>query len=222
MDPLPPAEVAVRYVEYMGGSDSLLEKAEQAYRDGDYRWVVEVVNHLVFADPQNQRARELQANALEQLGYQSESGQWRNFYLTGASELRNGVVTGGFARTLSEDMISALTLEMIFDYLAVRLNGPEATGNILNLEFRFTDTGEQHWMNVSNGVLHHGPGRSMEAADATIVLTRSAFISLILLNTPPEQLQAAGMLQVEGNQAALTEYLRLLDKFEFWFNIVTP
>jgi alkyl sulfatase BDS1-like metallo-beta-lactamase superfamily hydrolase len=88
---LPPKDSAKRYVEFMGGTDALLEKAREAFDAGEYRWVAEVVNHAVFADPDNQPARDLQADALEQLDYQSESGPWRNFYLTAAKELRDGV-----------------------------------------------------------------------------------------------------------------------------------
>ena len=136
--PLPTALTAEKYVEYMGGSEVVLEKARVAFADHDYRWVVEVVNHVVFADPGNKAARTLQADALEQLGYQSESGQWRNFYLSGAAELRNGIFAAGTPRTVSRDLISALSPDMLFDYMAVKLNGPEAADGDLVLNFKFT------------------------------------------------------------------------------------
>ena len=88
---LPPEEAAKRYLEYMGGSQTVIARARQAFKAGDYRWVAQIMNHVVFAEPNNQAARELEADALEQLGYQAESGIWRNHYLTGAFELRNGV-----------------------------------------------------------------------------------------------------------------------------------
>jgi alkyl sulfatase BDS1-like metallo-beta-lactamase superfamily hydrolase len=125
MHPLPPEESGKKYVEFMGGADELLRKALEAYDNNEYRWVAEVVNHLVFADPDNAEARALQASALEQLGYQAESGQWRNFYLTGAMELRNGLPGTGALQTASPDMIKALSLDSLFDYLAVKLNGPD-------------------------------------------------------------------------------------------------
>ncbi len=137
MHPLPPEAAATRYVEFMGGPERLLENARVAYDDGDYRWVAEVVNHLVFADPDNEDARQLQADALEQLGYQAESGQWRNFYLTAASELRHGVSEGNAVRTTRADIFNALTISELFDYLAVRLNGPAASASKSRLIFCF-------------------------------------------------------------------------------------
>src|SRR5262245_30906923 len=116
----------MKYVEFMGGSDAVLSKARESYGKGDYRWVAQVVNHVVFADPGNRAARELQADALEQLGYQAEAGPWRNFYLTGAKELREGVQKRPTPNTASPDTVRAMTLEMFFDYLSVRLNREKA------------------------------------------------------------------------------------------------
>jgi alkyl sulfatase BDS1-like metallo-beta-lactamase superfamily hydrolase len=117
-----------------------MEKARSAYARGEYRWVAEVVNHVVFADPSNQEARGLQADALEQMGYQSESGPWRNFYLTGAKELRDGVVKLPAPSTASPDSVRAMSLDLFFNYLGVRLNGPKADDTTLTLNFAFTDT----------------------------------------------------------------------------------
>ncbi len=90
LDPLPPTEAGTRYVELAGGPANLLKNAQAAYDKGEYRWAAEVLNHLVFADPENQEARDLLARAYDQLGYQAESGPWRDIYLTGAFELRHG------------------------------------------------------------------------------------------------------------------------------------
>ena len=125
---LPPVEASKNYVEFMGGADAVLAKAKESYDKGDYRWVAQVVNHVVFADPDNQAAKDLQADALEQLGYQAESGPWRNFYLTGAKELREGVAQLPTPNTASPDTVRAMTLEMFFDYLGVRLNSAEGRG----------------------------------------------------------------------------------------------
>lgn len=222
MHPLPPEEAARRYVEFMGGADELLKNARKAYDDADYRWVVEVVNHLVFADPDNARARRLQAAALEQLGYQAESGQWRNFYLTAASELRNGVVAAGTTRTLSPDMISALSLEDLFDYLAVRLNGPAAAGVTSRINFRFQDSDEAVLVVIENSVLHHAASQQDPDADATVVLTRDGLIALAMLGRPVASMIEAGAIEVDGEVSSVQAMLDLLDDFEFWFNIVTP
>ncbi len=222
MHPLPPEESGRRYVQFMGGPEELLRKARKAYDAADYRWVVEVVNHLVFADPDNVKARRLQAAALEQLGYQAESGQWRNFYLTAASELRNGVMVGGTTRTLSPDMISGLSLENLFDYLAVRLNGPAAAGLDTKINFQFEETGDNVLVSVVNSVLHHSASRPSPDADVSVVLTRDGLIAMAMLGRPVNSLVESGAIKVDGDVAALQEMLSLLDNFEFWFNIVTP
>jgi alkyl sulfatase BDS1-like metallo-beta-lactamase superfamily hydrolase len=123
---LPPAEAAAKYVEFMGGAEAVLAKARDAFDAGEYRWVAEVVNHVVFADPENQEARALQADVLEQLGYQSEAGTWRNLYLTGAKELRDGVLDIPFEGSAGPDSVKAMTLELLFNFLGVKLNGPKA------------------------------------------------------------------------------------------------
>ena len=222
MHPLPPSQAASKYVEFMGGADAVLKKAEKAFADSEYRWVVEVVNHVIFADPDNLAAKQLQANALEQLGYQAESGQWRNFYLSAASELRNGVAKLGTPRTLSPDMVTALTNEMIFDYLAVRLNGPKAAGKSLSLKFQFEGSGQNHWITVINGVLNHREGTDDAAVDATITLKRGGLIAMTLAGIPLVALTTTGAVNIEGDTNSVRTFLSLLDDFEFWFNIVTP
>src|SRR3546814_511008 len=138
LNQLPPAEASKNYVAFMGGADAVLAKARESYAKGEYRWVAEVVNHVVFAEPDNQDARNLQADALEQLGYQAESGPWRNFYLTGAKELREGVTQLPTPNTASPDIVRSMTPEMFFDYLGVRLNGPKAaeTEAVINVDLR--------------------------------------------------------------------------------------
>ena len=222
MHPLPPEESGKKYVEFMGGADELLRKAHAAYDSSEYRWVAEAVNHLVFADPDNTEARALQASALEQLGYQAESGQWRNFYLTGAMELRNGLPATGALQTASPDMIKALSLDSLFDYLAVKLNGPKSAGQRIAINFRFQDTGDDYLVTLANGVLHHAADPQAESADATVTLSRGGLVAMALLGQPVSALVDSGAVAVEGDVAALENLFGLLDNFDFWFNIVTP
>ena len=128
----------------MGGADAILQKAKQDYDQGNYRWVTQVASKVVFADPNNQAARNLEADAREQLGYQAESGPWRNFYMTGAQELRNGVVKGPTPNTTSPDTVRAMTPEMFFDYLAVHINAQKAADAKMVLKFDFGDD-ESSW-----------------------------------------------------------------------------
>lgn len=222
LHPLPPEQAGCHYVEFMGGAEALLTKARQSYAEGNYRWVAQVVNHLVFAEPNNEEARALQADALEQLGYQAESGPWRNFYLSAAKELRDGVLDLAAPKSLTADTVRATPLEMFFDLLAVRLIGPQAAGKRIVLNADFTDVREQYLLEVENGVLHYAKGKQSPAADATIRLTRAALDQVVLGEATPADKLAAGEVQIEGDGAKLTEFLGLMDTFEFWFNIVTP
>jgi alkyl sulfatase BDS1-like metallo-beta-lactamase superfamily hydrolase len=220
--PLPPEDGAKKYLEFMGGADAVLEKARDAYEKGEYRWVAEVVNHVVFAEPSNTAARELQANTLEQLGYQSEAGTWRNLYLTGAQELRHGTPNVKLPSSASEDSIKAMSLDLFFNYLGVRLNGGKAGGNDVTLNWVFTDTNEQVLLHLSNGALSHVIGRTDENADATITLTRGALNRFILGQTTLDDEAKSGEITVEPDIAPLDTLLGLLDNFDLWFNIVEP
>jgi alkyl sulfatase BDS1-like metallo-beta-lactamase superfamily hydrolase len=219
---LPPAEASKKYVEFMGGAEAALKKAKAAYAKGEYRWVAEVVNHVVFADPNNKAAKELQADVLEQLGYQAESGPWRNFYLTGAKELREGVKKLPVPSTASPDTVRAMSLDLFFDYLGVRLNGPKAAGKKITLNLDFPDTKEKYVLAVENGALNHRPNIQDKDADATLTMTRAALNQIILGETSLDKEISAGNVTVKGQKEAMGQFLALLDKFEFWFNIVTP
>jgi len=219
---LPPVEASKRYVEMMGGTDALLAKARQYYARGDYRWVAEVVNHAVFADPDNQAARDLQADALEQMGYQAESGPWRNFYLTGAKELRDGVAKLPAPNTSSPDTVRAMSLDLFFDYLAMKLDGPRADGKRIVLNLDFPDVKEKYVLEMVNGVLNHTPGRQAKDADASLVLSRETLNRIVLKETTMKDAITSGDVKISGAEGKLDELLSYLDNFDFWFNIVTP
>lgn len=222
LNPLPRAESARRYVEMMGGADAVIAKARAYYDQGDYRWVAEVMDKVVFADPENQPARDLAADALEQLGYQAESGVWRNFYLSGAQELRNGVAELPTPVTLTPDTLRAMTLELYFDYMAVRLNHPAADGKRISLNFAFPDIAETYALELENGVLNHTAGHQARNADATITLDRATLDRITLGQTSMPEAVAAGQVQIEGDGGKLEELMSYLDDFDFWFDLVTP
>ena len=222
LHPLPPEAAGRKYVAFMGGAESLLAQARQSFAAGEYRWVAQVVNHLVFADPDNREARELQADALEQLGYQAESGPWRNFYLSAAKELRDGVLDLPAPKTVSPDTVRATPLDMFFDLLAVRLIGPQAAGETIVLNAIFTDSDEKYMLTVENGVLNYARDKQAEGADATLTTTRAALDEIVLGEATMADKLAAGEAVIEGSREKLVEFLSLLDTFEFWFNIVTP
>lgn len=222
LDELPPEEAAKKFVDYMGGADNVLKKAKDDYAQGNYRWVAQVVSKVVFADPENKAARDLEADALEQLGYQAESGPWRNFYLTGAQELRNGVQKLPTPNTASPDTVRAMTPEMFFDYLAVHINGEKAANAHAVLNFDFGNDGGKYKIELENGVLNHTANSSADNADATITLSRDTLNKIILKEESLDDAKSKGDVKIAGNADKLNEVLGYMDKFEFWFNIVTP
>jgi alkyl sulfatase BDS1-like metallo-beta-lactamase superfamily hydrolase len=222
LHPLPPEEASARYLELMGGAEALLERARAAFERGEYRWVAQVVNHLVFAEPDNRQGRELQADALEQLGYLAESAPWRNFYLSGAKELREGVIPSETPSSLSPDVISAMSTEMLFDYMAVRLNGPEAAGHSLRIGFVLTDTLEKYLLTLENAVLNYTTSRWDQPPDAVISLTRETLDRILLKESTIQDKLSSGELEIEGNAEKPAELFALMDYFDPRFNIVTP
>jgi alkyl sulfatase BDS1-like metallo-beta-lactamase superfamily hydrolase len=219
--PHPPQATAARYVALAGGPESLLAHAREAFAQGDYRWVAEVVNHLVFAAPDDVDAKELQAQALEQLAFGAENGTWRNFFLMGARELREGV--GGTATTTAPpDIVRNLAAEHLFDAMAIRLDGPRAGDREITLRWVFTDTGDEHELTLRHGVLTHRRHRRVAEPDATVRIARAAFNSIVDGSAAIEDVVASGGLAVEGDAAKLGELLSLLEDPDPAFPIVTP
>ena len=190
LDPLTPVEGGTKYVEFMGGADAVLAKARESFDAGDYRWVAQVVNHVVFADPTNTEARELQADALEQLGYQSESATWRNAYLMGAKELREGSPDWG--RLPTRDMSQAMEAEHLFDLLGVRFDPAAFSRSPVTINMHFTDLGEDHLLGVGHSAIHHRPGVVDPDADATVRLDRQAFVHALDDASTLEKLERSG------------------------------
>ncbi len=221
-NPLPPVEASKKYVEYMGGADLVLSKASEAFEKGEYRWVAQVLNHVVFAEPENERARLLQADALEQLGYQSESAVFRNFYLFGAQELRHGIKKPRGKMSPPLDVVQALTPDMIFDSMAVRLNGPKAKGKAITINWYFSDTNERYILYLDNSVLNHIAGRQSKSADCSIEIRRDLFNKVIAGQTTFPARILLGQIKYQGSIKKLSELMALLDDPEPFFNIVTP
>lgn len=219
LNPLPPVESAQRYVQAMGGGEAVLAKVRAAMDKGEYRWAVQLGNQLIFAEPDNAQARSAQAQALEQLGYQSENATWRNMYLTGAMELRDGVPKQ--AISVPVDMARAMTASMFFDFMAVRVDVDKAVGHDLNLNWSFTDPDQAYNLTLRNGVLTHRAGLNPKA-DASLSMNKATLeqISLKQLDFPTAMQK--GLIKVEGNGKKIAELLGTLDSFSPQFNIVTP
>ena len=222
LNPLPPVESGKKAVEYMGGAPAVIARARKDYADGNYRWVAQVMNQVVFADPGNLEARELAASALEQLGYQAESATWRNAYLFGAYEMRNGASKVASVSTLTPDLLKALDIEMFFDFLGVRLNGPKSEGKKMVTNWNFTDTRQTYVLNLENSALTYVPNKQSPNADATISLTRETLDAISLQKITFAQAMATGQIKIGGNPLKLRELLSLFDTFSPTFEIVEP
>lgn len=221
LDPLPPVEQAKKYVEYMGGTDAVLGRARKDFAAGEFRWVAEVANRLVFAEPDNEEARALCADAFEQLGYLAEASTWRNSYLFGAHELRNGVATSKW-NPVSGDMVSALSIDMFFDYLGVRLNGPKADGKRAVVNWTFTDTGWNYVLNLENSALTYVAERLATDADVSLTLARPTLTKILQRQATFPEAIGTGEIKIAGNPSKLLELFGLFDEFESRFAIVEP
>jgi alkyl sulfatase BDS1-like metallo-beta-lactamase superfamily hydrolase len=216
---LPPVAAAVKTVAYMGGIEAVVARARADFERGEYRWVAQVMQQAVYAHPDHAAARELAAQALEQMGYQAESATWRNAYLLGAREYRHGPPAplppgAGLA------LVGALSSDLLFDALAARLNAPKAAGLSLRLAWHFTDRHEHWLMELTNGALHSLAVPEAPAADTRLTLTRSTLDALLAQQLAPAQAVAEGRLVLDGDPAALRSFFGLLDRFTVSFPVV--
>lgn len=225
LEPYPPVEAAQRYVEFMGGMDAFLANARRSYDDGDYRWVAEVLRHAVFADPTNREARLLQADAFEQLAYVAEAGPWRDVYLTGAQDLRQGTPPFSLPVRPAREVIAGMTLGQVFDYLAVRLDGPAAV-QLGTVHVRWDIGGaEPAATELSNGTLHSRIGAlaaSAPAPDATVHCSLADFHRLVSTSGDLRAAIAEGTFTVDGDAEPLCAIFERLTPFEMFFPVVEP
>jgi alkyl sulfatase BDS1-like metallo-beta-lactamase superfamily hydrolase len=231
LHPLPPSEQGAKYLDYMGGVDAVLDRAQADYGKGEYRWVATVLNDVVFAGKATPKVIDLLASAYEQLGYQAESGPWRNFYLTGAQELRNGVLRISSCIADNTDVIMTMPTAFFLDFAAVLLNGPAVGDQCLVIDFHLTPElqasplGDETWrVIVKNGVLRHydaNPGPLVPPdlrlpVDATVTATHEVFRTTLLSNG------TFAPNAIIGDPAKVAAFVGLLEPFDVWFNIVTP
>ena len=221
LNPLPPREESRRTIGYMGGEAEVLRKAREDFADGDYRWVASVMRDLVYANPENREARELGADALEQLGYQAEAGTWRSAYLVGAHELRHGVITPKHVG-LQPDLMQALQTSMFFDSMAVRIDPEKAAGEHLVINWSITDQGEDYRLNLQNATLTHRSGELDERAHASVSMPRAVLDNILLQKTSFPEAVESGEIQVEGAVDAFFGLLQMLEKPPANFSIIEP
>jgi alkyl sulfatase BDS1-like metallo-beta-lactamase superfamily hydrolase len=222
LNPLPPVERARKYVEYMGGAAAVLARARDDFARGEYRFVAEALSHVVFADPTNTDARALGAAALEQLGYAAESATWRNAYLLGALELRQGLPSAVARAPVSPDVVRGMSLDLFFDYLAVRLNGDKADGRRLVVNWCFSDLDRTYVLNLEHSALTYLADRRSDEADATVALPRPVLDRLVLRELTLADAVKQGLVTIEGDGAKVVALFEMLDDFTLMFPIVEP
>jgi alkyl sulfatase BDS1-like metallo-beta-lactamase superfamily hydrolase len=222
LDPLPPVESGKKYVEYMGGADAILSRAKKDFDKGEFRFVAQALSHLVFAEPDNAAARAMLADTFEQLGYAAESSTWRNAYLFGAQELRQGMPKTPPRSPMPRETLAALRTGQLWDVLGIRLNGPKAEGKHIVLNWSFTDTGETFALNLENSALTYTEDMQAPNADASFNLARTTLDEVIAKVTSFPGAVAAGKVKVSGNAMRLAELMSLMDEFPRMFEIVEP
>ncbi|MCX5388811.1 alkyl/aryl-sulfatase [Streptomyces sp. NBC_00094] len=218
--PLLPQDHARRHVDLIG-RDRILKEGRDAIEGGDYRWAVQVLHHLVFADPDDTEAKDLQADAYEQLGYQAEVPQYRAIFLTAAQELREGVRTEGGVHTGSIDTILAMPVDLLFDFVGVHVDGAKAADVDIRIDFTFADSGGDWTMWVRNGVLNARPGHAGDA-QLTVRGSKAALAGLLLAPGRAAEVVKEHGLTTEGDMAALTALGAVVETFDPHFPLATP
>src|SRR5690606_31289641 len=211
LHPHPPVDTAARYVAAFG-RDTILAEGRRAVEAGDYRWAAQVLHHLVFADPEDREAKEPQADAYEQMGYQAEGPQWRGIFLTAARELRDGILTARFA-TASPDTIAGMPIDILFDYAAVHVIGEKAADVDVRFDVEFTDRDETWTVWVRHGVLNARAGAS-DDAPLTVRAPKALVAAVLLQPAAAGKLAAAGQVTLDGDPAVLDAYGSVVDTFD--------
>ena len=222
LDPLPPVEAAKKYVAYMGGADAVIRRAREDFRKGEYRFVAEVANKLVFADPTNQEARDLAADAYEQLGYLAESATWRSAYLYGAYELRHGAAKVGRGPALNPETVRSLPTAMLFDLLGVQLNGSRADGKHIVINWDFTDSQSSFALTLEHSALTYLANKHVADADTSLALTRDTLNEIVLRRATIADAIQSGQIKVAGDAGRAIDLFSLFDTFNPNFEIVEP
>jgi alkyl sulfatase BDS1-like metallo-beta-lactamase superfamily hydrolase len=221
---LPPDEAGTRYVDLIGGPDAVMDKARAAFDSGEYRWAAELLSHLVFAHPAHREAALLQADTLEQLGYQSENPTWRNEYLMGAQELRGGVRDLGQIQLATRDVLSAMTPDMVFDFMGIKLDGHRAADAAISIQWHIDDAADgapdTYAVELRNGCLIHTPRKKLAQPDATVSSSHRSLADIAFDSRTPGDEFDGEKYVVDGDGTALSRLLALLDDFPFWFPIV--
>jgi len=218
--PLSPEDSAPLYVEMMGGSDKILVRGKKLYDQGKYRHAQEILNKLVYAQPQNQAAKDLLANAFEQFGYQQESPSVRNSFLAAALELRSGIPEGASPKTGGPDVVRAMTTGLFLDFLGIRMDATKAEGMAFTINLVTPDNGEQYVLEMSNGALTNLQGQQARNPDLTITINRSDLETVMMGAAKFDDQIKNGKAKLDGNRKVYEQLKTTLVQFELGFEIM--
>jgi len=219
LNPLPIKAESVKFVEYMGGSEMVVKKAQTDFDNGEYRFVATALNKVMQAEPNNADARRLLADTFEQLGYQSEGAGWRNTYLTGAQELRVGTLPGT-PKSASMDVLGEMTVENLLDFMAVKVDALKAQYTPFTLNIVLPDVEQVYYVEMSNGNLNNIIVEKASQADATLLINRADVTNLILEKTTLKELFETKQAGLKGDQEVLNKLFSSLVEFDEIFEIV--
>lgn len=222
LNPPTPSKKAAKTIEYMGGIDKVVALAKKDFANGEYRWVASIMNEAVFAQPDHQEARNLGADALEQLGYQAESGAWRNVYLTAAQDLRHLTPQNTKGAAVNADLLRSLDTGMFFDLLGVRLNGPAAEGENLVLNWVFKNPNESFRVTLNNSALTWLPDHLADTPDATITLERETLNAILMKQSSFPRAISSGEIKIDGDPSKLIALLQLIEEPNSDFSLIEP
>jgi alkyl sulfatase BDS1-like metallo-beta-lactamase superfamily hydrolase len=218
--PASPRESAPLYVEMMGGADKILTRSHELHASGNYLLAIELLNKLVYAQPQNQAAKNLLADAFEQLGYQKESSSLRNSFLAAAIELRSGIPSGLIPRAATSDTVRAMSTQLWLDYLGILLDSRKADGRAFRINLVTPDNGEQHVIELSHATLTNIEGYRAADADLTITINRADLEPVMMRRATFATQAAAGKARLEGNTQVLQQLMACLGDFDQYFEIM--
>ncbi|MBT4519615.1 MAG: MBL fold metallo-hydrolase [Halieaceae bacterium] len=224
LNPLPPEQSADRYVKAMGGPEQVLQQAQAAFDEGDYRWTSQLLNHLVFSDADNQSARALLSRSYHQLAYQAESGPWRDVYLTAGKELIEGASGGGTDLSAATELLRRTPIDQFLNLVATMLKGPEAIDEALAIQISFTDLDTSYLLTIQNAVLHHRQliDAGAVTSNSHIQLTHALFVDMLTGKLSAREIILSDQLSLDGSKLDLIRFFSLLDSPAASFNIVTP
>ena len=221
LDPLPPLQASERYVNLMGGADKVVLAAKEALAKGEHRWAAELLKHVVYVSPSNTEAKNLLAETFDHLGFASESSAWRNFYLTGSLELREGPPEKGMPRESLIDMLNQTPIERFLEAMAASLNATKAEGKKLKINLVFSDTKQTYVLRIENSVLHHVQKSPEKDANAKLTLTQAFFLKMVLGQAGGKDLLLSDQTKIDGSTLDLATFFSMLDKAPGNFSIVT-